>query len=104
MGVLAIAQQSIAAEALRRAARPPGSDPAGVAVALGFRPRALVTAAHRPGKSGELVYRWAHDPQERARGIWLALAHALLSRAIGPHDIAAAERLADALAAQHETR
>lgn len=103
MGVLAIAQQSIASETLRRAGRPRGSDPVGVAVALGYAPRAVVHAPLRR-VPGALVYRWSSDPAERARGVWLAIAHELLARAVGPHQLEAAERLASTLAAQHEPR
>ena len=101
MGLVAIAQQSIVAATLRRAARPRGSDPAGVAVALGYRPRALVAGPLRASRADALPYRWSPDPAARARGIWIALAHALLAQSIGPHQLDQAERLADALAAAH---
>lgn len=101
MGLVAVAQQSIVAATLRRAARPRGSDPAGVALALGYRPRALVAGPLRATSPGALPYRWSPDPAARARGIWLALAHALLARSIGPHQLEQAERLADALAVAH---
>jgi len=68
----------IAIEALRRSGLGPGADPARIAVALGYRIRAVTRADYIARLDGGLIsYLWEPDPRDRGLHVFVGNAIAL---------------------------